>query len=173
MIRPRDLVIYVINPVLHLLETSADKRAERAILLGTCATETHLGFYLNQMDNGAGIGPLCMEKLTYHDHFDNFINYHDELKRKLYKVIGWQETFEPPAEMMRYHLRFAFAMTRIHYMRTPDILPAFDDIEGQGKYYKKYYNTYAENAAGSVEKYIDDFLTYIDQNAILVDEMVL
>ena len=49
-------------------------------------------------------------------------------------------------------MAFACAMASLKYRRSPGILPAVDELEGQARYWKQYYNN--PLGEGSVEKFI-------------------
>jgi hypothetical protein len=79
-----------------------------------------------------------------------------------------QELFLP----MKYRLRitgpdlfrletdvgYQIAMARILYWRVPYPLPAADDVIGQARYWKDFYNT--DNGKGTVEEFIENSERY-------------
>ena len=56
------------------------------------------------------------------------------------------------------NLPFQIIMARLYYYRFSEALPAYDDIEGLAKYWKKYWNT--ELGAGTVGEAIVNYYRY-------------
>ena len=55
-------------------------------------------------------------------------------------------------ENLATNLMYGAAVCRLCYYRKPDPLPEAGDVEGQGKFWKKHYNT--PLGAGTVPKYV-------------------
>jgi hypothetical protein len=111
--------------------------AAEELLVITAAQESLGGTYLWQNDRlgfpkGPALGVYQMEPATYHDLFSNFLQY----QRKLLALLGPGE--HRPIRMT-YDLQYATQIARLNYYRVREALP--QDLEGQLRYYKKYWNT--------------------------------
>ncbi len=142
MINQKQLLNNVVYPVLHGLEFDKTPEARKnaaALLMYTCMQESHGGEFIKQLGTGPALGIMQMEPNTFNDIVDNYIMYRPEIWDRVNEVTGTQG--EPDCEEMVYNLALSVAMARIHYRRTPPAIPAWDDLEGMWKLYKKYYNS--------------------------------
>jgi hypothetical protein len=124
------------------------------LMLFTCAVESLGGTYIKQV-KGPALGIYQMEPGTYNDIWENYIKARGTLTMRLFS--NFHLAGMPSEERLIYDLRFATAMTRIHYARIKEPLPAHTDIDAIWEYYKKYYNT-SKGAAKkdeSIKKYHD------------------
>lgn len=110
--------------------------AAENLLLGTAATESHLGAYLFQV-GGPALGIYQMEPDTFEDIQSNFLAYRPQLAAK---VRSWaaQET----ADELVWNLAYATAVCRVHYRRDPEPLPDANDVIGMARTWKRHYNTH-------------------------------
>lgn len=150
MIKATDLRDYVIVPVLKLLEFYDPRMYSPAavnLLLGTAAHESLCGFHLKQV-KGPALGVWQVEPTTHADVYENFINRRPGLL-EIFRGLrsGWPD-------QLVWDLRYSAAVARVIYWRAPEAIPEKDDIEGQARYYKKYYNT--ASGKGSIDAYIDN-----------------
>lgn len=123
-----------------------------ALLMGTAAVESNMGYYLRQI-GGPARGIFQMEPETEKDIWDNYLSYHQDLRLKLYKA-GY--VYANPEKLL-YDLKYQIIMARLHYRRFREPIPS--DIDGQAKYWKKYYNT--EEGAGTIYKYMEAYALYV------------
>lgn len=154
----RKEIVPLIRDVCMSLTGHANEN-EVALMLGTAAAESSLRDRV-QIDGGPARGLWQMERATGYDIFQNYLNR----KRILFKrlTVVWLELssldrwYPTPLEIA-FHLwiddDFACAMARIHYKRRPESIP--DDLEGQARYWKQWYNTPA--GAGTVEHYLSQW----------------
>lgn len=143
MLNPEQLLELIIKPALYELQLYSDDAAE--LLLFTCAVESNGGHFLKQV-NGPALGIYQMEPETYTDIWANFIVH----KQSILSMFAHNFSIMtmPSEDRLIYDLRFATAMTRLHYRRVNEPLPSKDDVNAIWEYYKKYYNT----IKGSAEK---------------------
>ena len=138
------------------------------LMMGTFATESCMGKYVRQIgfkydtDTGAfGVGQ--MEIKTHRDHYQNYLDYRQELKAKIESLYIEDPNLMSNDEIkgnLMFNLPYAIAMTRIHYWRQSFKIPKMSDDIGQlAKIYKQYYNTSSGQA--SEQKFIDDYLKYV------------
>jgi hypothetical protein len=146
-----DLMVEVIRPTLDVLAAAEPRlrspAAER-LLLGTALVESW-GHNIAQDGPGPALGLWQMEPAT-HDWL-----WHDPLVR--------MPRVRARIERLRGHLPgsaarlagdhyYACAMARMRYWVVPAALPAADDIEGLGAYWKRHYNT--PLGAGTVDGFV-------------------
>jgi hypothetical protein len=136
MMDAEQLKTLVIMPTLRDLVLYSDEAIQ--LLLFTCANESLGGSFLKQV-SGPALGIYQMEPETYNDIWQNYINFKSDLRLKFTHAFDIYRM--PPEDRLIYDLRFATAMTRIHYDRIPEPLPKLNDLDGMWTYYKKYYNS--------------------------------
>lgn len=136
MFNANQLAELIIKPALIDLIMYSKEAVE--LLLFTCAVESDGGTYVKQL-SGPALGIYQMEPNTYADIWTNYINKKNDILMRL--THSFDVNVMPSEDRMIYDLRFATAMTRIHYERVYVPLPKADDTDGLWKYYKQYYNT--------------------------------
>ena len=143
----RDLII---KPALLDLIMFSEEALE--LLMFTCAVESNGGTYIKQL-NGPALGIFQMEPATYNDIWQNYLIYKSDILLRLLHSFSAHRM--PEEDRLMYDLRFATAMTRIHYFRVNAALPAVGDIDGIWDYYKTHYNTAlgAADKTGAIERY--------------------
>ena len=119
-----------------------------ALLLGTVAVESGLGYHLYQLNGGPARGIYQMELATDVDRWANFIAYRTPLRIKIHQVTGRSG----PGPWLAWDLAYQTVMARVKYLSVPEPLPCVDDTEGQAKYWKEHYNT--DSGKGQVQDYI-------------------
>jgi hypothetical protein len=124
------------------------------LLLGTAAQESGFGTYIEQLGNGPALGVFQMEPNTFKDHIANYLKYKKGLISKI-KQSSNVDFFTPG--LLKYNLKFAICMARIHYLRVPSAIPT--DLSGYAKYWKDYYNTYL--GAGTEEEFIHNYKKHV------------
>lgn len=125
------------------------------LLIGTAAHESQLGTYIHQV-GGPALGVFQMEPDTWSDIYQNFLVYNPACLRKIEAV---RRVVGRSAEDMIADLRYACVMARLQYFRVKERLPAADDLAGQARYWKQYYNT--PQGKGTVGQYIADYRKYV------------
>lgn len=151
-IDPGHLRDHVIRPVLARLDEVAPGIASRAaerLLIGTALAESEGGRWLVQLGGGPARGPWQMELATHDDIWSNFLAYRDALAGC---VDAMKSGHKPPQRELVTNLDYAAALARVHYWRVAEPLPAADDIEGLGWYWRRHYNTLA--GAGRAEEFM-------------------
>lgn len=142
------LLELVITPTLEELNLYTDAAVH--LLLGTAAQESRMGHYIAQI-RGPALGIYQMEPTTYRDLWDNFIKFRPELSARMHAVFGPSKALS--ADRMVYDLKYATAMSRIHYFRIKAALPT--SLQGWAAYWKKYYNT--PLGKGTEEEFIRNY----------------
>jgi len=136
-----------IKEVCECLGNGANNNADK-LLYETCGAETSHG---NAKDKSkyAGMGITQIDKLPFQDILDR-VQKSDKQKVKDYfnidiDLVGW--------EHLRYNPLLGLIFTRLKYKKVPVVIPA--TLEDRAKYWKRYYNTYAKNAKGNIEHYME------------------
>jgi len=122
------------------------------LMMGTSAQEMHLGVYLRQTGGGPGRGIFSMEKNTELDIWKNYLVSRQPLVFKLAEIAGGSYMSEFSLEG---NIPYQIIMARLHYWRVKEPLADADDIEGHGRYWKKYFNT--EAGKGTVEQFVENY----------------
>lgn len=122
------------------------------LMLGTAAQESKLGHYLAQL-KGPAIGLYQMEPITYLDIWHRYIQNSPAMRAKIRLMLGYE--IMPNAQRMASDLILATIMARLKYLDAPEALPAANDIQGLGLYWKKYYNSAL--GAGTAEQFVSSF----------------
>ncbi len=157
MIDVEQLIEHVIYPSLKSIGMYSGSAVN--LLVGTAAVESNLGQYIHQVGGGPACGIWQMEPKTYDDIVESYLSYRHELTEDIADFLGmsfdWdgcQYFFYPSASEMCGNMYLACIFARLHYFRAKEALPAANDIEGQARYWKQYYNT--PLGAGTELKYI-------------------
>ena len=150
-IKAEHLRKYIIQPT--LIKLGLYSRDAEELLIATAAHESHLGEYLHQ-EVGPALGIYQMEPSTYEDIFRNYLYYRKSLLVQIINIATY-------AEDLMGNLYYATAMARVHYLRVPEKLPKYDDIEAMSFYWKIYYNT--EAGRGTEKQFIDDYRRYVER----------
>ena len=90
-------------------------------------------------EGNPAIGFWQIEPATMNDMITNYIQYRSHYKKNL---ISLGMNFEKDTTMsVMSNLAVQAALCRLHYRRDRDPIPSWGDLEAQGKYWKKVYNT--------------------------------
>jgi hypothetical protein len=125
------------------------------LLMGTSAQESHLGRYLFQV-GGPAKGVFQMEPATEEDIWGSYLGFRPSLSQAVTLVTGISG---PDSWALTTDLAYQIVMARIHYRRVKEPLPAVGDLEGQAKYWKKYFNT--PGGKGHPEEYVQNYNRYV------------
>ncbi|MCG8689693.1 MAG: hypothetical protein MI806_00645 [Minwuiales bacterium] len=143
----------VVRPVLETI--GLHSMAAENLLLGTAAQESNFR-HLVQLGGGPALGLYQMEPATHDDIWENYLAFRGE---RAAKVEGFLVLDQDRTEQLVWNLAYATAMCRIHYLRVPSPLPAPDDVQGLGRYWKEFYNT--SQGRGTVDEFVENFETHI------------
>ena len=80
-----------------------------------------------------------MEPATCIDIWDNYVMYRPKYRDKLFS-LGFNDS--DMNFCLISNVAIQVALCRLHYRRVPSALPKITDLEGQAKYWKKYYNSH-------------------------------
>lgn len=149
-LRPEHVLEMVVRPALAAVSAGAERDcatiAAEQLMMGTAAQESRDFTCLRQLAHadgrrGPALGLFQMEPATYVDRWQNYIDYHPKLRRVLMSLAGGSaNALYPPVQALAYDLRFAAAMTRVHYLSVPKPLPQAGDVMGFARYWNDHYN---------------------------------
>ena len=105
---------------------------------------------LQQYGGGPALGFFQMEPNTALDIWNNYVMYRPKYRDKLYS-LGFDDGTLEFCLLSNIGLQAAFC--RLHYRRVPSALPAGDNLEGQARYWKKYYNS--DLGKGTVKHFME------------------
>jgi len=136
----------IIKFTLQYLDMDSEDAREMVYRTGMAET----GYkHLRQMGGGPALGFFQCEPATFQDTLDNYIAYRPELKTKLYG-LGYDEAYWQERFMSNIALQVAFC--RLKYRRDKHMIPSFEDMTAQAKYWKRVYNS--ELGKGTVEHFL-------------------
>ena len=136
----------VIYPALNKMGMWSEAAGE--LVLGTAIVESNLT-YLQQHGEGPALGLWQVEPATHEDLYANYLNYRPEMMSSLMELRSPALNMN---ENLATNLMYGAAVCRLCYYRKPDPLPEAGDVEAQGAFWKKHYNT--PLGAGTVPKYV-------------------
>jgi hypothetical protein len=155
----KDEFIYIIKKVHEWLKLPCDE-AKIAIMMGTAATETHLGRDFRQLkysmeSDGGAFSPWGIEIRTHDDVQNIVLSAHPMLCERVNQIKGCMSG----KDALIGNLYYACAIARLQYWRHPEPLPLAEDLVAQGYYYKKYFNS--SDGKGSMKKYVEDYKCFV------------
>ena len=144
---------YVIVPALTEIDMCSDAAVN--LVFGTAATESDMGRYLHQKGGGPALGIYQMEPATHDDIWRNYLCYKPKLAQKVREFHN--DRYQ--SRDLIGNLWYATIMCRIHYYRSPMMLPDAQDLDSLAKMWKKVYNT--ELGKGKAEDFIEKYNKYV------------
>ena len=92
-------------------------------------------------ESNPAIGFWQIEPATLFDMMRNYIVYRPQYRKTLEK-LGMEFKGDDIEISVMANMAVQAGLCRLHYRRDKDPLPSWDDLEAQGKYWKRVYNTY-------------------------------
>lgn len=129
---------------LSLLAIGQWSPAAEDLLLGTALQES--GLRARRQDGGPALGLWQMEPATHDDIWETFLLILPSRAPLAASVRGLLDPGDamgrrvPPAAVLEHSDRYACAMARLKYFRSPRPLPELGDIAGYAAYWKEIYN---------------------------------
>ena len=136
----------IAEEVLYKLDAYSDDAL--ALVMRTGMAES--GYrVLRQMDGGPAVGFWQVELETAQDTLKNFVDYRKKYKDVLVELgLGNNLEFS-----LLSNIALQVAFCRLKYLRDPEPIPCWTDIEGQASYWKRVYNT--ELGAGTIKHFLE------------------
>jgi len=139
----------IIIPTLKAVDLYSESAVN--LLLGTAIQESRLT-YLKQKGGGPALGLFQIEPATLDDIYFRYLQRED--KKELLGRVQQFTTEQDVREQVIGNIPFAVVIARIRYLMVPEALPDYDDVQGLGRYYKKYFNGPGKGTASEfVENY--------------------
>lgn len=126
----------VVRPALAALQLNSESAVN--LLTGTALAESRAKFV--KQIGGPALGLWQMEPATHDDCFANFLNFPAQSKfaTALHQMLAADSA---PVDQLVNNLRYACAMARIRFYRSPLPLPSATDPIAMSAYHKRVYNT--------------------------------
>ena len=138
-----DTVIYVCDILGH-----GSNRNAVSMLLETAGAETKLGRF-KDTTKYAGMGITQIDKIAF-DDIKERVRFEDVaiIKDKMGINLDWVDW-----EDLRYNPLLCFIFTRLKYKKIPEPIP--NNLYDRAIYWKTHYNSYHENAKGTIGHYLE------------------
>ena len=101
--------------------------------------------------NNPAIGFWQIEPATMYDMMRNYIIYRAPYRKAL-EELGMKFKGDDIEISVMSNMGVQAALCRLHYRRDSKPIPSWDDLESQGKYWKRVYNTI--KGRGTVKHFI-------------------
>jgi len=156
-----DELEYIIPQTCIYLDIKRKDENDTQMVLRTAAVESALGRDLRQStfsmksDKGA-FGLYQMELATHDDIWEVVLGAYQKIQMKISQLI--LPGISDPKDNLTANLWYATAMCRMQYYRIRAPLPDANDIYGQARYWKRYYNG---NGKGTIEKFVSAVRKYV------------
>jgi hypothetical protein len=147
----------ILQPALQDIDCYS-KDAEE-LLVAIMAHESKGGSYVAQIDGDANsaIGVYQMEPFTYDTLWNTYLSNDAPLAARILNSLRYLQ--RPPSEHLVFNLKLSTIMTRVFFLRLPDVLPEKEDLDGIWSLYKKYYNS--SKGSATKEEFVADYFRFI------------
>ena len=102
-------------------------------------------------EGNPAIGFWQIEPATMYDMIRNYIKYRPKY-RKILETLGMEFKGDDIEMSVMANMAVQAALCRLHYRRDSKPIPSWDNVEAQGKYWKRVYNT--AKGRGTVKHFI-------------------
>lgn len=174
MIKPDDFESRVVRPALELLaefDKALYSEAAVFLLMGTAAQESDLGFYMDQIGGGPGLGPFSVEPATNQSIWRHYLSRPE--KALLREIVvgmvpqnsiirtqdaGFSYFYVDPAQLATNFI-YSAAMARLKYWPKTEPLPPLDDVFAMGEYWDLHFNGNPD--FGTAEEFVESFEKFL------------
>lgn len=150
----RALVTHVLNELGHPY-VSADAIS---LVVRTCVYESDL-YHLKQVGGGPARGFPQVELSTAKDILGRYLSLErkSELRHRVHATLGFDPVILADDDyqldmQLQGNMILGIVCCSLRYGMIPEPLPAKNDREGQGEYYREHYNT--AGGKGSAEEFV-------------------
>ena len=102
-------------------------------------------------EGNPAIGFWQIEPATMYDMMRNYLKYRPPYRKAL-EGLGMEFKGDDIEMSVMSNISVQAALCRLHYRRDKYSIPSWDDLEAQGKYWKRVYNT--SKGRGTVKHFI-------------------
>ena len=103
-------------------------------------------------ENNPAIGFWQIEPATLYDMMRNYIVYRPQYGKALEK-LGMEFKGDDIEMSVISNMAVQAALCRLHYRRDSKPIPSWDDLQAQGEYWKRVYNT--SKGRGTIKHFIE------------------
>jgi len=176
VINANDFATLWVRPTLKILarfDERMDSEAAVALLMGTAAQESDLGFWMDQLGGGPGLGPYSIEPATNHSRWRHYLSRPSKrlLKDIILELVPESAiihakdgplayVYVNPAQLAT-NMAYSTAMARVVYWPAKDALPDPGDILEMGRYWDIYYN--GNPRVGTPEEFAESFTEFLSK----------
>lgn len=139
----------IAEEVLYRLNAYSDDAL--VLVMRTGAAESGYRALRGKGDKNPAVGFWQVEPATAIDVWDNFVLYRPFYRQVLYS-LGYDDSNPEFSILSNIALQVAFC--RLQYLRDPEQIPDWTDINKQAQYWKRIYNT--ELGRGTVKHFIQE-----------------
>ena len=122
-----------------------------ALVVRTGMAESGYRAFKGYGKNNPAIGSWQIEPATMYDMMRNYIIYRAPYRKAL-EELGMKFKGDDIEISVMSNMGVQAALCRLHYRRDSKPIPSWDDLESQGKYWKRVYNTI--KGRGTVKHFI-------------------
>ena len=110
------------------------------------------GYRALRQENGPAIGFWQIEPATMYDMMRNYLKYRHKYKKAL-EELGMEFKGDDIEMSVMANMAVQAALCRLHYRRDSKPIPSWDDLQAQGEYWKRVYNTI--KGRGTVKHFVN------------------
>lgn len=129
-----DLLENIIVPTLQALDMGSP--AAEKLLLGTAAQESNFDPFSHHHD-GIGIYQITPEQ--HRSAWDDYLAFRPDLASKVRGLASQHQFLKNPDQELRVNLIYSTAIAWVIYLQTENQLPAADDVDGLGQFWKETF----------------------------------
>lgn len=130
----------IIVDCLHYLDlglSESEFKAAEALLLGTAAQESGLGY---QMHCGRRLGLYLISPALHRSVWDNYLIHHPDLASKIRGMAGQHSFLANPHGELVSNLKYATAIAMMVYLRANQPLPTHTDLQALASYWHRHFH---------------------------------
>lgn len=135
MVNLRQIRDHVIEPTLRAIDLHSPEATDLVLFTGLQESGYR---YIKQLGTGPALSFWQVEPATLADIYKNYLQFRPELANNINALTVMGEKFE---DQLIWNLRYAVAICRLVYRRSPLALPAVGDGSGMAHIWKVAYNT--------------------------------
>lgn len=140
-------------------------RSAKNLVLATIVHESDGGQYIEQVGGGPAKGICQMEPPTFRDHFDYMKinkNYRNWGITRQALLTLFRKSAKPDPDELKWNNALAIAMCRVHYLRAPNSLPPYNDLDAISRYWHSYYNR-GDRPKQKIREFKEDYYHYVGE----------
>lgn len=154
----KELRNLVIRPTLkHLGERKSNIPAAEALLLGTAAQESGLGFHLKEA-HARGLGIYRITPRTHINVWDKFLVNQPEKASMIRGLASQHEFLINPHSELATNLSYATAIAWMIYQRANKPIPNGESVRELGEYWARHYH---HKSLKTADEFVENYKTFV------------